>query len=102
MTMNKLTDEYIQGVLVCLDYYDDVMSMASELLELRKDNDKHEKEIIELITERDYWEGKATELAEDVGELLDFEVGEHSSANCPVRNAIDNVGYLYGLKNNNI
>ena len=46
---------------------------------------------LQLIRERDYWEEKATELAEDVGKLLGVGVGEHSSANCPVQNAIDAV-----------
>ncbi|MGP9834254.1 hypothetical protein [Marinobacter sp. NSM] len=46
---------------------------------------------LQLIHERDHWEEKATELAEDVGKLLGVEVGEHSSANCPVQNAIDAV-----------
>ena len=44
---------------------------------------------IQLIQERDYWEEKATELAEDVGKFLGIEMGEHSSDNCPVQNAID-------------
>lgn len=44
---------------------------------------------IQLIQERDHWEEKATELAEDVGKFLGIEMGEHSSENCPVQNAID-------------
>lgn len=57
--------------------------------QLEKDNSK-------LIEELDHWEGKATELANDVGSMLDFEVGEHSNINCPVQNAIDEI-YRMGL-----
>jgi len=46
-------------------------------------------EIEQLITQRDYWEGKALELAEDVGKSLGFKTGEPSNCNCPVQNAID-------------
>ena len=42
-----------------------------------------------LISDRDYWEEKATELANDVGKHLGIDVGEHSNLNCPVQNAID-------------
>lgn len=41
------------------------------------------------ILERDYWEEKATKLADLVGEHLGFDVGEHSNMNCPVENAIE-------------
>ena len=44
-----------------------------------------------LIEQRDHWEEKATELAGDIGSVLGFDVGEHSSANCPVQTAIDGV-----------
>jgi len=43
---------------------------------------------IENIQQRDRWEEKATELAVYVGEFFDIDVGEHTSANCPVENAI--------------
>ncbi len=48
-----------------------------------------DKELERALLERDYWESKATELAIDVGAALGFTVGEHSSHNCPVQNAID-------------
>ncbi|PHR86015.1 MAG: hypothetical protein COA78_38475, partial [Blastopirellula sp.] len=41
------------------------------------------------VDRRDHWEEKATELASHVGKLHSIEVGEHTSANCPVQNAID-------------
>jgi len=53
--------------------------------------DKELKDHEDTIGQRDYWESKATELANDIGKALGFEVGEHSSANCPVQNAIDGV-----------
>lgn len=59
-----------------------------------KMTEKEEKEFEQLIIERDYWQEKATELANDVGKLLEFDVGEHSNVNCPVTNAIDQVWNL--------
>jgi hypothetical protein len=55
------------------------------------DNKRLDSEEEQLITERDHWEEKATELANDVGAALGFEVGEHSNINCPVQEAIDGV-----------
>lgn len=42
---------------------------------------------LELIRERDCWEEKATALADAVGEYFGVDVGEHSSANCPIEEA---------------
>lgn len=54
----------------------------------------NEAEIDQILKERDYWEEKATELAQDIGKALGFEVGEHSNLNCPVQNAIDSVYHM--------
>ncbi len=51
----------------------------------------HEREMLQLIDQRDHSESKATELAEAVGQIIGVDVGEHSSANCPVQTAIDAV-----------
>ncbi len=56
-------------------------------------------EIEKLVDERDYWEEKATELADNVGNLLGFDFGEHSSANCPVQSAIEAIS---AMKSQNI
>ncbi len=58
------------------------------------DNKRLDSEGEQIITERDYWEEKATELATDIGAALGFEVGEHSNINCPVQNAIDGVYHM--------
>jgi len=52
---------------------------------------QYQSEILQLIEQRDHWEEKATELAQAVGEHFGFDVGEHSSANCPVQNAVDHL-----------
>lgn len=52
---------------------------------------KLDKDFDQALQERDYWEGKATELAESVGNALGIDVGEHTNLNCPVQNAIDGV-----------
>ena len=41
------------------------------------------------IEQRDHWEEKATELAGSVAHHFGIWIGEHTSANCPVQNAID-------------
>ncbi len=48
-----------------------------------------EKQLEDEIIKRDYWETKATELAYAVAEHLDIDIGEHSSSNNPVNNALD-------------
>lgn len=52
---------------------------------VRSNSDKHtlitDIELEEIIGQRDTWEEKATELALDVGTLLNTEVGEHSNVN---------------------
>lgn len=53
-----------------------------------------EKAAYELIGQRDYLEARATRLAEDVGAALGFDVGEHSSNNCPVECAIDQLYWM--------
>ena len=40
-----------------------------------------------LIEERDHWEEKATDLADAVGKHFGADVGEHTSANCPIEEA---------------
>lgn len=51
--------------------------------------DKLEDALTEEIDNRDNWEERATRLAETVGECFDLDVGEHSSANCPIRTATE-------------
>lgn len=62
---------------------------------IRSNTDKFslisDSELESTIDDRDHWEERATELANDVGTLLNVDVGEHSSANCPVQNAINSV-----------
>lgn len=58
---------------------------------------KLEIAVSELIDQRDHWEEKATELANDIGNALGFDVGEHSNLNCPVQSAIDEIYRRYGL-----
>lgn len=54
----------------------------------------NEQDIDKILKERDYWEEKATELANDIGGALGFDVGEHNNINCPVQAAIDGVNHM--------
>ena len=58
------------------------------------DNDRLDLSETELIQERDFWLSKATELAQDIGHALGFEVGEHTSSNCPIQAAIDGIAEM--------
>lgn len=59
------------------------------LLVEKLDNLRLERENEQAMIERDHWEDKGTELANDIGKALGFSVGEHSNTNCPLQNAID-------------
>lgn len=47
------------------------------------------RELENIVDARDDWEEKATVLANKVGDLLGEDFGDHTSANCPVENAIN-------------
>ena len=80
MTITQLLEKYsMSDVVKWLDENKDNITLVPE----------HELE--ELVELRDHWEGKATELAGDVAKMLNVEIGEHSSGNCPVQNAIEAV-----------
>lgn len=60
-------------------------------------SDLYKEQEIDLTKEiqaREFWELKATELANDIAGALGFWVGEHSSSNCPVQNAIDGISEM--------
>ncbi len=63
--------------------------LEKQIAELKEQSNKDDKTLNQVIGERDHWESKATELADLVGGLLHESVGEHSSMNCPVSNAIE-------------
>ncbi|ENM5835054.1 hypothetical protein NTH44_003146 [Vibrio metoecus] len=71
------------------------LSDADIALWVRGNTDKYslisDSELESTIEARDRWEERATELAIDVGTLLNVHVGEHSNVNCPVQNALDAV-----------
>ncbi len=64
---------------------DALNEQAATIKQLEADS---EKELLKEIKARDYWEEKATELAELVGKIYNVDVGEHSSGNCPVLKAL--------------
>lgn len=65
---------------------------AERLITLLIINNKRlDRDEEKLVAARDHWEEKATELANDIGDALGFDMGEHSNVNCPVQSAIDNV-----------
>lgn len=48
-----------------------------------------ERDIDQLVGERDHVETMADKLADAIATLLGVEIGEHSSGNCPWQNALD-------------
>lgn len=93
--LNEGVEALIRGLKNFPSNYTQVVSNIWEDMEAARTQAPASGEVepvdpdIQLIQERDYWEEKATELAEDVGKFLGIEMGEHSSDNCPVQNAID-------------
>jgi len=89
MAKNLLTliDEFKNGAIS----FSDAERIITLLIDDREQTDR---DLTKLITERDHWEEKATELANDIGEALGFDVGEHSNLNCPVQEAIDGVYHM--------
>lgn len=63
------------------------MKLSEQIRQIEAQQKILESDCMKLIGERDYWEEKATRLAESIGEAVGFDVGEHSSANCPVERA---------------
>ena len=68
--------------------YQAMLAEAIEALKAEQARQDGEQELLQLIDDRAYWEAKATDLAEKVGVLLGVDVGEHTSNNCPVENAL--------------
>lgn len=49
----------------------------------------HDREMLELIDQRDHMESQAEELKDKLQALYGMDFGEHSSCNFPFQNAID-------------
>ncbi len=64
----------------------------SEISTLRAENARltadHRDELAELFKERDAAEDMADQLAAQIAAITGVDIGEHSSANCPWRNAL--------------
>lgn len=91
-----------QGAIDCMIPLGIASDIEKEKLseKVKELDDKFESEYKShgvTVDQREHWESKATELAGDIGKALGFEVGEHSSDNCPVQNAIDEI-YRCGNK----
>lgn len=71
-----------------IDHEGCMRQAADRIDELEKKCKQLDESESQLIQERDHWVEKATELASDVGGYFRVDVGEHSSANCPVEQAI--------------
>jgi len=93
--MSGLTSKEIIGALVEMRYAtprmaaDLIESQASTIATLEKTVAEYEADMDRELKNRDHWEEKATELAELVGKIYDVDVGEHSSGNCPIQNALN-------------
>jgi len=51
--------------------------------------DQHDREMTQVIEERDEYHDIADKLADAIAEHMGVEIGEHSSANCPWENALE-------------
>lgn len=64
------------------------MEHQSQLNAIKRDR----KEIDDLISQRDFWEERATKLAEAIGQHFGQDFGEHSSWNDPTAEALEFLG----------
>jgi hypothetical protein len=64
-----------------------IKAALEAVLELESENKKLGYAVLAEIETRDSWEERATKLAESVGVYFSEDIGEHSSANCPIINA---------------
>ncbi|HEX7046994.1 MAG TPA: hypothetical protein VF275_05435 [Gammaproteobacteria bacterium] len=55
--------------------------------------DQHEREMDEVMIQRDSYHDKADELANAIAEYFGVDIGEHSSANCPWEQALEEIEY---------
>lgn len=65
-----------------------IEAMIQRINWLEKEVTKYDNATSQAISERDDWEGLASDLAHQVGDYFRVDVGEHSSGNCPVKEAI--------------
>lgn len=66
--------------------YDTLMQDVQSII---NENAKLQLELEDEIKKSEYWETIATTLATLVADNLNVDVGEHTSSNCPVENAIE-------------
>jgi len=81
--------EITRNIAVDGSPYQAMLAEAIEALKAEQTRQDGEQELLKLIDDRDYWEEKATDLAEKIGAMLGVDVGEHTSNNCPLENALD-------------
>lgn len=76
--------------LTSLPGWNDPLSarLWKEIQDLNKRAAELDQAVCEEIENRDRWEEKATGLAQAAGQLIGVDVGEHSSANCPIETAM--------------
>lgn len=55
----------------------------------RADLAKEEQAHLKTIDQRDYYHDQADALAKEIARVLEIDIGEHSSANCPWTNALE-------------
>lgn len=65
------------------------LKVALELADFGSNAQPTESEMCEMVAKRDKWEDRATRLAQAVGERFGVDVGEWSSANDPICNALE-------------
>lgn len=73
---------------ITVEEYETAVLAAYHIIQVANGRIKRlDVDVSEEIENRDRWEERASKLAYAVGEYFGESVGEHSSANCPIRNA---------------
>lgn len=68
---------------------DRIKELEDKNLRLQASIDGLDGEVCTLIDERDEWEDMAGRLADEVASFFGEDIGEHTSANCPISNALE-------------
>ena len=73
------------------DYFNNLKELSEEVAKLGGAVIKaaRDKDLDQVITQRDNAEDMADRLADMIAKITEVNIGEHSSANCPWQNALD-------------
>jgi chromosome segregation ATPase len=87
---NKARDEFLRGHRYKHSEVDGYINLCeSQMATLKARLAEADRDMDQLIGERDHAQGMADKLADAIATLLGVEIGEHSNMNCPWEQALE-------------